>query len=83
MIALFRIALKKRTAENESNDILAGFLLALTMLTLLAPKGFHILSKSSYGIHVSFKNIIWIAGLSFLVNYARLHKNDKDATVEE
>jgi hypothetical protein len=70
MIALFRITIKQVPSHGTSN-MLTGALLAMTLLTLLAPGAWHILPKSWYNIYIFPKTFIWIAVLIFLVDYAK------------
>lgn len=72
MIVLFRIA--SRGVPNANTDRLAGPLLAITILTLLAPGGLYLFPMPWNKLYVVMQTITWAAVLIFLLNHARLEK---------
>ena len=73
MVALFRIA--KRGPSADGGDVVAGVLLAITMLTMLAPGGLYLFPPPWNILYVAGQAIIWIVVLIFLLHRARLEKN--------
>jgi len=69
MITLFRIANQNSVSGNT--DLLAGVLLAITLLTMLAPGGLYLLPKPWNILYVVLQTIAWLAVLIFLLNHAR------------
>jgi len=72
MVALFRIA--NRSAPCAVADRLARPLLAITILTLLAPGGLYFLPMPWNKLYVIVQTITWAAVLIFLLNHARLER---------
>jgi hypothetical protein len=69
MITLFRIA--KRGPCPDGGDIVAGTLLALTTVTVVAPGGLYLLPSPWKSVYVACQTIVWIAVLVFLVERCR------------
>ncbi|MGB5619955.1 MAG: hypothetical protein WBM78_24160 [Desulfobacterales bacterium] len=72
MIALFRVA--NQRAPVAATDRLAGPLLAITILTTLAPGGLYLLPMPWNELYVALQTITWIAVLLFLFNHARCER---------
>lgn len=72
MVALFRIATQR--APVAAVDRLAGPLLAITVLTTLAPGGLYLLPMPWNELYVALQTITWVAVLIFLLNYARCER---------
>jgi hypothetical protein len=72
MIVLFRIAIQR--APVAATDRLAAPLLAMTLLTLLAPGGLYLLPMPWNKLYVIVQTITWAAVLIFLLNHARLER---------
>jgi hypothetical protein len=72
MVALFRIA--NQRAPLAAADRLSGPLLAMTILTLLAPGGLYLLPMPWNKLYVVLQTITWAAVLIFLLNHARLER---------
>jgi hypothetical protein len=70
MVTLFRIA--NQHAPVAAADRLAGPLLAITILTLLAPGGLYLLPMPWNKLYVVLQTITWAAVFIFLLNHARL-----------
>ena len=68
MVALFRIA-RERSAESSAG-IIAGTLLAATMLASLAPGGLFLFPAPWNSLYVAGQVVVWIAGLVFLLRQA-------------
>jgi hypothetical protein len=68
MVALFRIAKQRPTPEGT--DVIAGILLALTMIVMVAPGGLFLFPAPWNTHYVTGQIVIWIAGLIFLVHQA-------------
>jgi hypothetical protein len=69
MIALFRIA--KQQATHKGADVVAGSLLAVTMIAMLAPGGLFLFPPPWNMRYVAAQIVIWILGLIFLVERAQ------------
>jgi hypothetical protein len=81
MIALFRIA--KRDRSPASGDVLAGGLVALTLLTTLAPGGLYLLPPPWKNLYVTGQVAVWIGVLVFLVYCARKERDlQQEASAE-
>lgn len=74
MVTLFRIA--NQRAPVAAADRLAGPLLAITILTLLAPGGLYLLPTPWNKLYVVLQTITWAAVLIFLLNHARIGRKD-------
>jgi hypothetical protein len=72
MIALFRLA--KHHPSRPGADVVAGALLAVTILAMLAPGGLFLFPPPWNMRYVAAQIIIWILGLIFLVAQARIEK---------
>jgi hypothetical protein len=72
MVTLFRIATQR--APGAAADRLAGPLLAITLLTTLAPGGLYLLPMPWNKLYVALQTITWVAVLIFLLNYARCER---------
>jgi len=72
MVALFRIASQR--APVAAVDRLAGPLLAMTILTVIAPGGLYLLPMPWNELYVALQTITWITVLIFLINRARLER---------
>jgi hypothetical protein len=68
MIALFRIA--KQRSARVGVDVVAGILLGITMIVMLAPGGLFLFPPPWSTRYVTAQIIIWIAGLLFLLKQA-------------
>ena len=71
-IALFRIA--NQRLRFAAADMLAGPLLAVTILTMFAPGGLYLLPLPWNKLYVVLQTIAWVAVLIFLLNHARLER---------
>jgi len=76
MITLFRIA--KRGPSADGSDVMAGALLAITMLTTLAPGGLYLFPPPWNMLYVAGQVFVWIVVLIFLLDRAR---RERDAQV--
>ena len=65
MIALFRLAKQRPTTAGA--DVVAGILLAITMLVMLAPGGLFLFPPPWNMRYVAGQVIVWIIGLIFLL----------------
>ena len=72
MIALFRIA--KRGSSADGSDVVAGVLLAITMLTTLAPGGLYLLPPPWTTLYLLGQVFVWIAVLIFLLHQTNQEK---------
>ena len=72
MVALFRIA--KRGSSADGGDVVAGVLLAITMLTTLAPGGLYLLPPPWTRLYLAGQVFVWIVVLIFLLDRARHEK---------
>jgi hypothetical protein len=78
MVALFRIA--KMGSSVKGRDVLACVLLAITLLSTLAPGGLYLFPKPLNSLYAIGQSIVWIMVLVFLLYYARYEKNLKIST---
>ena len=69
MVALFRIA--KRGPSAGGADVAAGVLLAVTLLTTLAPGGLYLLPPPWKMLYVGGQAIVWLVVLVFLLDRTR------------
>jgi Glycosyltransferase family 87 len=72
MVALFRIAKQRSTPGGA--DVIAGTLLAITMIVMVAPGGLFLFPPPWSARYVTGQIIVWIAGLTFLMEQARQEK---------
>ena len=70
MIALFRIA--KFGATKGDRGVIAGSLLALTLIFSLAPGGLYLFPPPFRGIYVGIQVVLWIVDAVFLVSSRRV-----------
>jgi len=73
MVALFRIA-KQGTSANGC-DVVAGVLLAITLLATLAPGGLYLFPPPWNSLYAVVQSVIWVIVLIFLLDHARYEKN--------
>ena len=76
MVALFRIA--KQGPSADGSDVVAGALLAITMLAMLAPGGLYLFPSPWSMLYVAGQMVVWIVVLIFLLDRAR---RERDAGV--
>jgi len=76
MVAFFLIARKRPAASNE--DVVAGILLAATILASLAPGGLFLFPEPWNSWYVAGQVLLWTAGLVFLVRRAWIEKKRTD-----
>jgi hypothetical protein len=69
MVALFRIA--KQGPSDDGSDVEAGLLLAITILTMLAPARLRCAPWPWYLLFTGLHAIVWIAVLVFLLDRAK------------
>jgi hypothetical protein len=69
MIALFRIA--KQSPSTDSRGVLAGLLLSITVLLMLAPGGLFLFPPPWNMLYASLQTIVWIVVLIFLLEQTR------------
>lgn len=72
MVALFRIA---KSEAADGSDILAGVLLAITVLAMIAPGGLYLFPSPWNTIYMTGQVVVWFAVLFFLVDRARCEKH--------
>jgi len=72
MVALFRIA-KQGTSANGC-DVVAGVLLAITLLATLAPGGLYLFPPPWNSLYAVGQSVIWVIVLTFLLDQARYEK---------
>lgn len=73
MVALFRIA--KMGPSEQGDDLLAGVLLRLMVLTLIAPGGLFLFSPHWNMLYVKVQLVVWITVLVFFCNLTRREKS--------
>ena len=76
MVAFFRIAKARHVASNA--DVMAGILLAATMLFSLAPGGLFLFPAPWNSWYVATQFVVWLAGLAFLLRMAWIEKRRPD-----
>jgi hypothetical protein len=69
MVALFRVA--KRGARTDGGDVMAGVLLAIITLAMLAPGGLYLLPPPLKMLYVFGLVLVWVVVLVFLLDIAR------------
>ena len=72
MIALFRIA--KDGSGSHWIGVVAGTLLSITMVLMLAPGGLFVFPRPWDTWYVSVQTLVWLMGLAFLLIHARNEK---------
>jgi len=76
MVTLFRVA---KRASLDRDRVLAGALLAITLLVMLAPGGLYLLPPPWNMLYVTVQVIVWIMGLIFLVVMTQRQKSAQEA----
>jgi hypothetical protein len=71
MVTLFRIA---KAEPSDGSDLLAGILLGITVLAMLAPGGLYLLPPPWNGLYTAGQTLIWIILLIFFLNRAWHHR---------
>jgi hypothetical protein len=72
MVTLFRIA--KQGPSTGGSDVIAGALLGVTMLVMIAPGGLYLLSPPWNMFYTNMQMITWLTVLIFLVNRTQREK---------
>jgi hypothetical protein len=72
MVALFRIA--KQGSSAEGGNVVAGVLLAITMLTTLAPGGLYLFPPPWNTLYLAGQVFVWIVVLIFLLHQTNQEK---------
>ena len=72
MVAFFRIAKERSSLSNTG--ILAGILLAVTILASLAPGGLFLFPAPWNSWYVAGQVVVWVAGLIFLLDQAWIER---------
>ena len=72
MIALLRIVRQQSTAPRRSWQ--AGILLVMTAAFTLAPGGLYLFPPPWNQVYVGLQTLLWLTGLTFLLQQARLEK---------
>ncbi|HLE26396.1 MAG TPA: hypothetical protein VI935_12230 [Thermodesulfobacteriota bacterium] len=72
MVALFRIANRERS--TNSRKVVAGVLLAITLLSTLAPGGLYLFPPPWNSLYAVGQSVIWVIVLIFLLDQARCEK---------
>jgi len=80
MVALFRIA--RRGPSLGGADVAAGVLLAVTLLTTLAPGGLYLFPPPWKTLYVWGQVIVWLVVLAFLLDRTR-HETARSAPVPD
>jgi hypothetical protein len=65
MVALFRVA--KKGGWEDGDDVAAGALLALMLLTMIAPGGLFLFPAPWNTVYLGGQIIVWIVTLGFLI----------------
>jgi len=73
MVALFRIANRERS--TNSRKVVAGVLLAITLLSTLAPGGLYLFLPPWNSLYAVGQSVIWVIALIFLLDQSRYEKN--------
>lgn len=69
MITLFRII--KRGEPSNGDDVMAGMLLAITMLLMIAPGGLYLFPPPWNRVYVQVQVFVWILVFIFLLYFAQ------------
>lgn len=78
MVTLFRMA--KRGPSDHAEDVIAGVLLGVTLLLMLAPGGLFLLPPPWNTVYVFGQVIVWIVTLVFLLGQAQAEKRMRAGT---
>jgi len=81
MVTLFRIA--KRGPSENAGDVVAGVLLGVTLLLMLAPGGLFLLPPPWNTVYVFGQVIVWIVTLVFLLGQAQTEHRMMTALAKE
>ena len=73
MVALFRIANRERS--TNSREVVAGVLLAITLLSTVAPGGLYLFPPPWNSYYAIGQSVVWVIVLIFLLDQARYEKN--------
>src|SRR3989304_3973589 len=73
MVALFRIAHRGPSANGR--EVVAGVLLAITLLSTIAPGGLYLFPPPWNSLYAVGQSLVWIIVLIFLLDHARYEKN--------
>jgi hypothetical protein len=73
MVALFRMT---KAGPSDHSDIIAGALLGVTTLAMLAPGGLYLFPPPWNMLYTSGQTIVWIILLIFLLDQARRNKRN-------
>jgi hypothetical protein len=74
MVALFRIA--KQESSTNGRGVIAGVLLAITLLATLAPGGLYLFPPPLNSLYAVGQSMVWIVVLIFLLDQARYQKTN-------
>lgn len=80
MIALFRIA--ERGAATDGDGVMAGLLMALTLLTTLAPGGSYLLPQPWNILYGTGQIVVWTTVFIFLLHQAWREKRTRKGTIK-
>jgi hypothetical protein len=78
MVTLFRIA--KGGPSGHADDVIAGILLGVTLLLMLAPGGLFLLPAPWNTVYVFGQVIVWIVTLVFLLGRAQAENRMRNGT---
>ncbi|MFL5494452.1 MAG: glycosyltransferase family 87 protein [Gemmatimonadales bacterium] len=81
IVTLFRIA--KRGPSDQADDVIAGVLLAVTLLLMLAPGGLFLLPPPWNTVYVVGQVIVWILTLVFFLGQAQTEDRMRTALEKE
>jgi hypothetical protein len=81
IVTLFRIA--KRGPSEQAEDVMAGVLLGVTLLLMLAPGGLFLLPPPWNTVYVVGQVMVWIATLVFLLGQAQTENRMRRALAEK
>jgi hypothetical protein len=75
MLSLFRIA--RRGPSDRGTDVVAGVLLALTVLAMLAPGGLYLFPTPWKQVYIAGQTVTWLAILVFLLVQAERERRSR------
>jgi glycosyl transferase family 87 len=81
IVTLFRIA--KREPSDHGEDVIAGVLLGVTLLLMLAPGGLFLLPPPWDAVYVFGQVIVWMVTLVFLLGQAQAESGMRRALAKE
>jgi hypothetical protein len=81
IVTLFRIA--KRGPSDQAEDVIAGVLLGVTLLLMLAPGGLFLLPPPWNTVYVFGQVTVWIVTLVFLLGQAQTENRMRTALAKE